>query len=895
MIRVGIFFGGNSREREVSFAGGRTVYDNLQKSIFEPVPIFVDSFNNLYLLEWEWIYKGSIRDFYPNPLVVPELKNGYQVYAESVIHEFTADELIKHAGKKLSMDELKTIIDIAFLALHGENGEDGRLQGMLEWIGLPYTGSGIMASSIGMNKAVQKKILTQTGCTSAKYTTLQKSDYEKRNIDSIVAEIKQTVGFPCVVKPANQGSSIGVTVLKEESTAELIKAIRIAFFEFEITSTEWLPLSEYQKVERIKHITDIRSGLGLPLRLVVDGKDEKLYYPDVLQKALDESLIAHPLVTLKAIHSETEVIIEEFLVGREFSCIVIEDENGKPLALPPTEIVKTGNLYDYRSKYLPGFSRKLTPIDTSNEVLAKIASDCIQLYSLLGFSVYARIDGFLCKDGRIILNDPNTTSGMMPSSFFFHQAAEIGLDPGSFITYIIQRSLVNRSIHAATFPKVKEILNGLNQRIDELNNSNNSKKRVAVILGGYSSERHISVESGRNVYEKLSSSSKYEPTPIFLRKNEKGDLELFKLPISLLLKDNADDISEKISNFYVHPYVEQVQHAAQSITKTFSSRSISTPEKVEITDLKAMFDGVFIALHGRPGEDGTLQKMLDSIGLPYNGSSPSSSEITINKFRTNEILRNHGILVANHCIISKEEFEKNTETLLDSVFESLGKVIIAIPVDDGCSSAVKKIKTKSELKAYCEIAFRSEIAIPLAQASVLNLHPSEEFPMKNEVLVESFIQKNDATHFLEVTGGLLTSFNDHGEVVYEMFEASESLAESEILSLEEKFLAGQGQNITPARYASDPAERNRISKIVKSELEKAARILNVTGYCRIDAFVKIYANGKVDVYIIEVNSLPGMTPATCIFHQTAIQGYKPLEFIDRILDFGHKRLQRNGF
>ena len=64
MIKVGIFFGGNSREREVSFAGGRTVYDNLDKSLFEAIPIFVDSFNNFILLDWKYIYKGSIRDFY---------------------------------------------------------------------------------------------------------------------------------------------------------------------------------------------------------------------------------------------------------------------------------------------------------------------------------------------------------------------------------------------------------------------------------------------------------------------------------------------------------------------------------------------------------------------------------------------------------------------------------------------------------------------------------------------------------------------------------------------------------------------------------------------------------------------------------------------------------------
>ena len=83
-MRIGVFFGGNSREREVSFAGGRTVYDNLNKSIFEPIPVFVDSFGNFVLLTWEYIYKGSIRDFYPPVDKLPGSSNEFQIYAESL-------------------------------------------------------------------------------------------------------------------------------------------------------------------------------------------------------------------------------------------------------------------------------------------------------------------------------------------------------------------------------------------------------------------------------------------------------------------------------------------------------------------------------------------------------------------------------------------------------------------------------------------------------------------------------------------------------------------------------------------------------------------------------------------------------------------------------------------
>jgi len=137
---------------------------------------------------------------------------------------------------------------------------------------------------------------------------------------------------------------------------------------------------------------------------------------------------------------------------------------------------------------------------------------------------------------------------------------------------------------------------------------------------------------------------------------------------------------------------------------------------------------------------------------------------------------------------------------------------------------------------------------------------------------------------LEITGGLLTHHKGNKKE-YEIFEASEALSEGAVLSLEEKFLAGEGQNITPARYAVNPKQRQAISDKVKAELKKAALLLNIEGYARIDAFVRVYKNGKVEVVFIEVNSLPGMTPATCIFHQTAINGYTPFGFIDAILKY----------
>ena len=171
----------------------------------------------------------------------------------------------------------------------------------------------------------------------------------------------------------------------------------------------------------------------------------------------------------------------------------------------------------------------------------------------------------------------------------------------------------------------------------------------------------------------------------------------------------------------------------------------------------------------------------------------------------------------------------------------------------------------------------------------LGLEPREEFPIKDIALLEALIGQEGATRFMEITGGLLTH-HDNGQLRFELFEPSEALATGDVLSLQEKFLAGEGQNITPARFASDPEEYAYIAQQVKRELERAARLLQIKGYARIDAFIRIFDDLRTETIIVEANSLPGMTPATCIYHQAAINGYKPYHFIDKILEFGfHER------
>ncbi|HEX7412471.1 MAG TPA: D-alanine--D-alanine ligase, partial [Bacteroidia bacterium] len=755
-IKVGILFGGFSKEREVSFAGGRTVYDNLNKSVFEAIPLFVDSFGNFVLLNWQYIYKGSIRDFYPPVEFLPSGNSQFQLYAESLgaLNISEQDALIEKIGKKIHAEELPQLIDIAFLCLHGPYGEDGKLQGLLEYYKIPYTGSGILSSSIGIDKSVQKQLMVNAGFNSPDYFTIDRNDYINGNCKQAFNQAKDKIKFPLVVKPANQGSSIGVSILLKEDEHAFMQAIEKALFTKWVDAVEWNKLRDEHKVEFVRTLSDIREGIGMPCKI----DNTIIYDPNKLLEFFNTELKNKEGLVVESLDGENTVLIEGFIEGREFSCIVLEDENGKAIALPPTEIKKGNELFDYRSKYLPGLSRKITPIDLPAEQINQIRGDCERLFYALHFDVYARIDGFINKEGKIFLNDPNTTSGMMPSSFFFHQAAEIGLNPSQFLSFIIHASLHKRIKQSKGANLYEPVMARLEDLIKRDKQAVSNKIKVAVILGGYSSERHISVESGRNVYEKLASSEKYTPLPIFLTGSNE-EHKLYQIPINILLKDNADDIKEKIENYAVHPVVKEIINQCKHITEKYSSPdTLAKPSSLTYEELAKKVDAVFIALHGRPGEDGSVQEKLEALGLPYNGSGKASSEITINKYVTNELLKQNGYLIAEHILVSEADWKNKRTEIEKTLKEKIKYPFIAKPVDDGCSSAVKKIKTFAEFEAFATLMFRKHEELNTQAAATLHIKAKEEFPMKDVILVEELISRKDAPHFLEITGGMLTHY-----------------------------------------------------------------------------------------------------------------------------------------
>jgi D-alanine-D-alanine ligase len=239
-------------------------------------------------------------------------------------------------------DELARVRPAAvFNALHGGDGEDGTVQAVLEWLRIPYQGSGVGASAAAMDKWLTKALLKAEGLPSPR--AIRVSAREARS-DSVAKDF----GLPCVVKPRAQGSAVGVSIVREQG--------------------EWSD------------------------------------------------------AVLAAAVGGGEIVVEEYIEGREFTVAILEDK-----ALPVIEITPHDRFYSYQAKYTPGGSTHTVPARIEAVLAQQMRDAALALHLALGCRDYSRVDVMLDGSSRIWILECNTLPGLTPLSLFPDAAAAAGI------------------------------------------------------------------------------------------------------------------------------------------------------------------------------------------------------------------------------------------------------------------------------------------------------------------------------------------------------------------------------------------------------------------------------------------------------------------------------------
>lgn len=343
MIKVGVIFGGESVEHEVSIITAVQAMNFINSQKYEVVPIYIDKKRNWYtgeLLREMETYK--------------DLEN-IGNYAKEVTLTRKDDEFILQKKRGIFKGVVNTI-DVAFPIVHGKGVEDGSLSGYLETIGIPYVGPSMLGASIGQDKVVQKQVLSAADVPVVNYTWFYDQEYLEDE-ETILKDIKK-LGYPVIVKPARLGSSVGITVAKNEKE-------------------------------------------------VKDAIDEAIKYDEkIVVEEMVPNLLELDCAVLGSNNKMECSLIGEMMTKNDF--LTFED---KYIAGGGKKGPKNGNKIS-----TSGFK---IPADVDKEIEEKIYAEAQKAFRALNLSGVTRFDFLVNKETKeVFVNEPNTIPGCLAFFFF---------------------------------------------------------------------------------------------------------------------------------------------------------------------------------------------------------------------------------------------------------------------------------------------------------------------------------------------------------------------------------------------------------------------------------------------------------------------------------------------
>lgn len=336
-----------------------------------------------------------------------------------------------------------------------------------------------------------------------------------------------------------------------------------------------------------------------------------------------------------------------------------------------------------------------------------------------------------------------------------------------------------------------------------------ARLRIGVVLGGRSSEREISLESGRNIYYNLDP-SRFEALAIYMDAGGR----LWEIGLPLLVQNTTQDIDARLEKD-----ARRIPYEA-------------LPERV---------DFVYIGLHGKYGEDGCFQGLLELLDLPYSGSGVLGSALGMDKAVQRHVLRQAGIDVPRDLAVTAAAWAADAAGVAARVAADLGFPCVVKPAREGCSTALAVVRSAEDLAPAMEEAFRWDAT----------------------ALVEELLSG------VEVTVAVLER---DGEPY--AYAPTETPPQGDFLTVEEKFLPGEGVNITPARLPEATLAA------LRRTAEDTFRALGLRVFARMD----MYAIPDGRIVVGEPNTLPGSSPSSTIFLGPIEEGIGPMDLVSRVVD-----------
>jgi D-alanine-D-alanine ligase len=335
-LRIGIVYGGRSGEHEVSIASAAAVFANLDRKRYEPVAIRIEK-------DGRWVLSDRPPSAPSAAEVIEQMRDASRVRGgrEVLLPPRPGDDtlvLVDRRPAREGEDAVAVLtglgLDVIFPVLHGPYGEDGTIQGLLELAGIPYVGCGVLASAVGMDKAVMKVVFQAAGLTVAPWVVVRKRAWDTDR-DALHTRIRETLTWPLFVKPANLGSSVGISKVKSADDLDAAVALALGFDPKVVVESAVAGAREIECA--VLGNDDARASV--PCEIIPDGEfydydakyirsGSRTIVPADLPAALADEVRRQSLVAFDAIEGSGLARVD-FLLGAD-GALVINEINTMP-------------------------------------------------------------------------------------------------------------------------------------------------------------------------------------------------------------------------------------------------------------------------------------------------------------------------------------------------------------------------------------------------------------------------------------------------------------------------------------------------------------------------------------------------------------------------------------
>lgn len=339
-MKIVVLAGGISTERDVSLSSGKMIYEALKRKGHQTILLDVflgyhGDITDIFEKEEDWAREiGAVREQNPDISQVKALRPDWK-------KNFFGPNVLSLCQQA----------DVVFMGLHGEDGENGKIQACFDLMGITYTGTDYVSSALAMDKGLAKELFIYNKIPTPEGITLKSGEEETVKVP-----------YPCIVKSCKGGSSIGVVIAKNDA--------------------------EYEAAKK------------------------------------------------EAFKYDNEVVIEQYITGREFSVCVMD---GK--ALPVIEIAPLKGFYDYKNKYQAGSTVETCPAQIPEEKAAEMQMLAEKVFQVLRLKCYARMDLMMSENGDLYCLEANTLPGMTPMSLIPQEARAIGMEFDDLCQWIIDMAV----------------------------------------------------------------------------------------------------------------------------------------------------------------------------------------------------------------------------------------------------------------------------------------------------------------------------------------------------------------------------------------------------------------------------------------------------------------------